>query len=150
MNKSRRDLLFRVILFLRLGKIEKFEEIEVWKLARIICQSLENLFNETSLGKNYSLRNQMERSSGSIMDNIAEGYGRGGNQEFHNFLSYSKGSASELRSQLYRALDKGLISSEQFNGLIEQCILTENKIGAFMYYLRKSDLKGLKYKKPEE
>ena len=133
-----------------MGKIEKFEDIDVWQLAREICIEVEKLFTETALGKNFALRNQMERSSGSIMDNIAEGYGRGGNQEFHNFLSYSKGSASELRSQLYRALDKGLISSEQFNGLIQQCSLTENKIGAFMYYLRKSDLKGLKYKKPEE
>lgn len=133
-----------------MGKIEKFEDIEVWKQARVICQTLETLFNETSLGKNYALRNQMERSSGSIMDNIAEGFGRGGNQEFHNFLSYSKGSASELKSQLYRALDKSLISEEQFKILFEQCNLTENKIGAFMFYLRKSDLKGLKYKKPEQ
>lgn len=133
-----------------MGRIEKFEDIDVWKLAREICSEVEKLFNETALGKNFALRNQMERSSGSIMDNIAEGYGRGGNQEFHNFLSYSKGSASELKSQLYRALDKGLITSEQFKDLIEQCNLTENKIGAFMFYLRKSDFKGLKYKKPEE
>jgi len=133
-----------------MGKIEKFEDIEVWKLARIICQNLETLFNETSLGKNYSLRNQMERSSGSIMDNIAEGFGRGGNQEFHNFLSYSKGSTAELKSQLYRTLDKNLISSQQFNDLLEQCTLTENKIGAFMFYLRQSELKGLKYKKPND
>lgn len=132
-----------------MGKIEKFEDIEVWKLARRICQEIEDLFAETSLGKNFALRNQMERSSGSIMDNIAEGYGRGGNQEFHNFLSYSKSSASELKSQLYRAFDKKLISEEKFNDLISQCNLTENKIGAFMFYLRKSDLKGLKYKKPE-
>ena len=133
-----------------MGKIEKFEDIEVWKLARIICSEVEKLFTETALGKNFALRNQMERSSGSIMDNIAEGFGRGGNQEFHNFLSYSKGSAAELRSQLYRALDKDLISAEQFQGLVEQCNLTENKIGAFMFYLRKSDFKGLKYKKPGE
>ena len=133
-----------------MGKIEKFEDIEVWKLARMICQNVETLFNETSLGKNYSLRNQMERSSGSIMDNIAEGYGRGGNQEFHNFLSYSKGSAAELKSQLYRASDKNLITRQQFNELLEQCTLTENKIGAFMFYLRKSEIKGLKYKKPDD
>ena len=133
-----------------MGKIEKFEDIEVWKLARMICQNLETLFNETALGKNYTLRNQMERSSGSIMDNIAEGYGRGGNQEFHNFLSYSKGSTAELKSQLYRALDKKLISSPQFDDLLEQCTLTGNKIGAFMFYLRKSELRGLKYQKPDD
>ena len=90
----------------------------------------------------------MEGSSGSIMDNIAEGYGRGGNQEFHNFLSFSKGSASELRSQYYRALDKGLITEAQFQELNSNCIEVENKIGAFMYYLRQSELKGIKFKKP--
>jgi len=132
-----------------MGKIERFEDIESWKLSRIICQKIECLFIDTPLGKNFALRNQMERSSGSIMDNIAEGFGREGNQEFHNFLSYSKGSASELRSQLYRALDKKLISIEQFGELESECTTTENKIGAFMFYLRKSDMKGIKYKKPE-
>ena len=131
-----------------MGKIERFEDIEAWQLARLICQKTEELFHNTKLGRNFSLRDQMERSSGSIMDNIAEGYGRGGNQEFHNFLSYSKGSVSELRSQLYRAFDKNLISSEQFEDLKEDCLKAENKIGAFMYYLRKTNLKGIKFKKP--
>lgn len=131
-----------------MGTIENFEDIESWKVARLICQKVETCFIETPLGKNYSLRNQMERSSGSIMDNIAEGFGRGGNQEFHNFLSYSKGSASELRSQLYRALDKKLIKEEEFNDLTTDCKIAENKIGAFMFYLRKTDIRGIKYKKP--
>lgn len=131
-----------------MGKIEKFEDIEAWQFARLICQKTEKLFKHTALGKNFKLRDQMERSSGSIMDNIAEGFGRGGNQEFHNFLSFSKGSASELRSQLYRALDKNLISKEQFKELKDDCIQTENKIGAFMHYLRSSELKGIKFKRP--
>lgn len=132
-----------------MGKIEKFEDIEAWQLSRKICQKIEILFTSTSLGSNFALRNQMEKSSGSIMDNIAEGYGRGGNLEFHNFLSYSKGSAAELRSQLYRSHDKNLISTNQFNDLNTDCELVENKIGAFMHYLRKSNVKGIKFKKPE-
>jgi four helix bundle protein len=128
-------------------RIEKFEDIEAWQIARVICRKVEQLFQETSLGKNYALRNQMERSSGSIMDNIAEGFGRGGNQEFINFLSFAKGSSAELRSQLYRAQDKSHIDSRQFDDLSSDCILVENKIGAFIFYLQKSDYKGLKFKK---
>ena len=133
-----------------MAKIGKFEDIEAWQLTRVICQKVESLFTETSLGKNYALRNQMERSSGSIMNNIAEGYGRGGNQEFHNFLSYSKGSTAELKSQLYRARDKNLIIDVQYEELKADCTRSENKIGAFMFYLRKSEYKGLKYKKPDQ
>lgn len=132
-----------------MSKIEKFEDIESWQIARLICQKIETLFQERPLGKNYSLRNQMEKSSGSIMDNIAEGFGRGGNQEFHNFLSYSKGSSGELRSQLYRAMDKKLITSSDFEDLQAVCLKAENKIGALMYYLRKTEIRGIKFKKPE-
>ena len=89
-----------------MGRIERFEDLEVWKMGREICVELEELLNNTPLGKRYALVNQMDRSSGSIMDNIAEGFGRGGNLEFRNFLGFSKGSCAELHSQLYRALDK--------------------------------------------
>ena len=133
-----------------MSTIKEFEDLDIWKLAREICKKVEVLFQTTSLKANFAMRDQMERSSGSIMDNIAEGYGRGGNQEFHNFLSYSKGSTSELKSQLYRAFDKKLISFEQYEGLILLCNEEENKIGAFMFYLRKSSFKGIKFKKPDK
>lgn len=128
-----------------MGRIEKFEDLEVWQRAQKICVYVEELFTQTPLGKNYSLRDQMERSSGSIMDNIAEGFDRDGNREFHNFLSYSKGSSSELKSQTYRAFDKKLITKEQFDKLSEMCELEKNKIGAFMYYLRNTEYKGQKF-----
>jgi len=128
-------------------RIDKFEDLEIWQSARNICLRVEHLFQTTSLSKNFRLRDQMEVSSGSIMDNIAEGFDRDGNKEFHIFLSYSKGSESELKSQLYRALDKKYISQEQFNELSEMCETTKNKIGAFMYYLRNSEHKGQKFKK---
>lgn len=130
-----------------MARIDNFEDLEVWKLAREICLLIEHLFQNTGLGGNYSLRNQMERSSGSIMDNISEGFGRGGNREFHNFLSYSKGSCAELKSQLYRCFDKKLITRNQFTKGIEMIEIETNKIGAFMYYLRKTDIKGQKFKK---
>jgi len=69
-----------------MSRIDKFEDLEVWKRARAICSYVEKLFQTTGIGDNYRLRNQMEGSSGSIMDNIAEGFDRDGNKEFHNFL----------------------------------------------------------------
>ena len=130
-----------------MARIERFEDLEVWQNARIICSIVEELFQTTGIGKNYRLRNQMEGSSGSIMDNIAEGFDRDGNKEFINFLSYSKGSTSELKSQAYRAFDKSLITQEQFQKLIDLCELEKNKIGAFMYYLKRSEIKGQKFKR---
>lgn len=128
-----------------MGRIDRFEDLEVWKISRELCQLVEHLFQTTELGNHYALRNQMERSSGSIMDNIAEGFGRGGNKEFHNFLSFSKGSCEELKSQFYRSLDKKLISDDTFETALEMIERCANKIGAFMYYLRKTNIKGQKF-----
>lgn len=130
-----------------MGKIDRFEDLEVWRLAREICVDLEILFNTTSLGQKYSLLNQMDRASGSIMDNIAEGFGRGGNLEFRNFLGFSKGSCTELKSQLYRAKDKNLISEKQFEKLAGKCDKENAKLGAFMNYLSSTEFKGTKFKK---
>lgn len=130
-----------------MARIEKFEDLEFCQNARIICQFVEELFQTTGIGNNYRLRNQMEGSSGSIMDNIAEGFDRDGNKEFINFLSFSKGSTSELKSQTYRAFDKKLISEGQFNQLINMYELEKNKIGAFMYYLKNSEIKEQKFKR---
>jgi four helix bundle protein len=128
-----------------MAKIEKFEDLEIWNVSRDICKDIEILFETTSLGKRYALKDQMDRSSGSIMDNISEGFERNGNREFINFLSYSKGSCGELKSQLYRSLDKNIISEEQFRITSEKIELVKNKIGAFMKYLNNSDIKGLKF-----
>jgi four helix bundle protein len=128
-----------------MATIKRFEDLEIWQLAREICQIVEELIQTTELKINFTLRNQMEASSGSIMDNIAEGFGRDGNKEFQHFLSIAKGSSEELKSQSYRAFDKKIISIEQHNKLNEVCELEKNKIGAFMHYLRNSNFKGQKF-----
>jgi four helix bundle protein len=130
-----------------MGKVDRFEDLEVWKLGREICNDLEGLFKNTALGKRYALLNQMDRSSGSIMDNIAEGFGRGGNLEFRNFLGFARGSCTELRSQLYRAVDKELITQDQFQHLDQKCDKEIAKLGSFIKYLSNTDYKGTKFKK---
>ncbi len=129
-----------------MGKIQKFEDLEIWSLAREICQLVEFLIQNTNLKTNYSLRDQIDRSSVSIMDNIAEGFERNGNREFIQFLSIAKGSAGEVKSQSYRAFDKNLITKEQHFKLNEIVELEKNKIGAMMNYLNNCEMKGLKFK----
>ena len=75
-----------------------FEDIEVYKKAVIFCDEIWDIMSNTSMNKDFKLREQINGSSGSIMDNIAEGFGRGGYKEFIMFLSYSRGSASESKS----------------------------------------------------
>ena len=124
-----------------------FEDLEIWQKAREICNDVWLMMEETTLQKDYGLKNQMNTSSGSVMDNIAEGFERNGNREFIQFLSISKASCGELRSQLYRAYDRKHITEEQFNA-IKALTITEGKmIGAFMSYLVKTENKGTKFKK---
>ncbi|QAA80644.1 four helix bundle protein [Aequorivita sp. H23M31] len=130
-----------------MARIGRFEDLEVWQNARLNCQFVKELFQTIGIRNNYRLRNQMEGRSGSIMDNIAAGFVRDGTKEFINFLSYSKGSVSEHKSQTYRAFDKKLISEKQFNNLVNMCELEKNKLGAFVYYLKYSEIKGQKFKR---
>jgi len=129
-----------------MAKIEKFEDLQVWQLARDVSLHIWFLIENTPLGRDYELKNQMSRSSGSVMDNIAEGFERNGNKEFIHFLSIAKGSCGELRSHLYRAFDRKHISFEQFTELAAKAEFQNKKIGAFISYLRSSDYKGVKFK----
>ncbi|WP_420320721.1 four helix bundle protein [Flagellimonas sp.] len=122
-----------------------FEDLEVWMLSRKVCKNIWNFMESTTLNKDFGLKNQMNTSSGSIMDNIAEGYERNGNREFIQFLSIAKASCGELRSQLYRCLDRKHISQKQFDEILPKTILLSKKIGAFMSYLKKSERKGSKF-----
>lgn len=127
-------------------KILSFEDLEIWQLARELCNDIFEIAQNSDLKTDFKLYAQIDRSSGSIMDNIAEGFERNGNKEFIQFLSISKGSCGETRSQLYRILDRKYINPEKFEATKEKTIVLGRKISAFMTYLSKSDFKGSKYK----
>jgi len=126
-------------------KIERFEDMEIWNEARELCKYVFDLTSENLFSKDFKLRDQIRASSGSIMDNIAEGFERGGNKEFSQFLYISKGSCGETRSQSYRAFDQKYISHQQLDELITQTLTLSTKIANLIKYLKDSELKGAKY-----
>ncbi|TAM95300.1 MAG: four helix bundle protein [Chitinophagaceae bacterium] len=129
-----------------MATIRRFEDIKAWQQARIIAKEIHHLTQKENFRKDFSLIDEIKRSSGSIMDNIAEGYERDGNKEFIQYLSISKGSSGETRSQLYRALDYGYISQEEFDARYEQILHISSLIQNFIQYLKNSGLRGNKFK----
>ena len=125
-----------------------FEDLEVWKLSRELAL---DIYNETiinSFVQDFELKGQIRKSSGSAMDNISEGFERGGRKEFIQFLGIAKGSTGEVRSQLYRALDRNHISQEKFDLLSEKAIRLSKQLSRFITYLKSSEYKGFKFKEP--
>jgi len=126
-------------------KVERFEDLEIWKEARVLAKSIFFLTLKEPFCKDFKLRDQIRTSSGSIMDNIAEGFEREGNKEFIQFLSVAKGSCGECRSQSYRAFDYEYIGPDVLDELVKQTVQLSRKIASLISYLKKSDLKGSKY-----
>lgn len=129
-----------------MASIKSFEEIKSWQKARALNVLIGKYIDEGRFKQNFGLINQIERSAGSIMDNIAEGFERSGNREFLQFLYISKGSCGEFRSQLYRALDRGYIEKKEFDELFalsKEVIVLLHKL---IEYLQQSELKGVKFK----
>jgi four helix bundle protein len=123
---------------------KRFEDLEIWQQSREFCRDVYKITDYELFGKDFRLRDQIRGSSGSIMDNIAEGFERNGNKEFTQFLYIAKGSCGETRSQLYRALDNNYITKEEFNTLLNKAIRISKSISNFIQYLKKSEITGYK------
>lgn len=128
-----------------MATIKKFEDIEIWQLARKFNKEMYPFLKSLIDSDNYELKKQIERAAGSVMDNVAEGFERDGKREFIQFLSISKASLGEIRSQLYRAFDRNLIEEQLFDKFQNDCKIIGDKIGKFMNYLNNSEIKGKKF-----
>ncbi len=131
-----------------MATLSRFEDLKIWQESRLLNKCLFDLLLVQDDRKYGFLINHIFKTSGSIMDNIAEGFEREGNKEFIQFLSIAKGSAGELRSQIYRAMDLKLILEKDFDQLQSQLLSISSQISLFINYLKKSEFKGNKFKEP--
>ena len=128
-----------------MARIERFEEIESWKKARELTREVYRLTRDGPACRDFRYIDQIRSACVSIMSNIAEGFERDGNAEFRQFLYIAKGSAGEVQSQLYVALDAAYFSEEQFQSLFRTATDTVRLIGGLIRYLDQTDLQGRKY-----
>jgi four helix bundle protein len=131
-----------------MATIKHFEDVQAWKISRELCNKIGMLLDKDLFRKNYRLIGQIEGSSGSIMDNIVEGFERGTRAEFITFLGYSKGSCGEFRSQLYRALDRKYINQEQFEEFYSLSARISAMLQKFILYLQNTNIPGERKKPP--
>ena len=127
-------------------KIERFEDIEAWQLARELARKVYRLTKKPRFEKDYGLRRQIQEAAGSAMHNIAEGFDAETNAEFIRFLRYAKRSCTEVQSELYVALDEEYISTAEFQDVYEQARRARAAVRGFINYLKKylDEVQGFK------
>lgn len=130
-----------------MATIERFEDLQCWQRARELSKNVYAITKVGDFVKDFEMKGQIRAASSSIMDNIAEGFDRGGRDEFKQFLTVAKGSTGEVKSQLYRALDQQYIVEEKFKEMYEEADIVSKQIDALRNYLLKTEIKGRRYKK---
>ena len=127
-----------------MSRIERFEDIQAWQKARELTQHIYTVSNDGLFARDFGLRDQIRRASVSIMSNIAEGFERGSNKEFIQFLYIAKGSAGEVRAQLYVASDQQFIDRETFTNLSNLSTEICRMLAGLINHLSNSDFTGAK------
>ena len=121
-----------------MAKIARFEDIEAWKASRSLARLVYEMTSCGEWARDFGLRDQIRRAAVSVMSNIAEGFDRQGDAEFRRFLAMAKGSAAEVKSQLYLATDLGYLKAEASQAALDQTDTLCRMLGSFMSYLRSS------------
>jgi four helix bundle protein len=128
---------------------KRFEDLEAFQMARELTKQLYRVTGTGRFARDYGLRDQITRAAISVMSNVAEGFERGGDKEFLQFLSLAKGSCGEIRAQLYVGIDQGYIDEQQFTTLVDQASRIGRALAGLMKYLRESQFRGSKFKAPD-
>ena len=129
-----------------MAAVRDFEELAIFQKARELSAKIYPVTRRGEFKYDSRFVQQIRAAAGSIMDNIAEGFERGGNKEFLNFLYIAKGSCGEVRSQLIRANDVGYLTPEEFDELYSECRKLSAGIMNFIKEIKASDLAGAKFK----
>ncbi|MFW6059018.1 MAG: four helix bundle protein [Phycisphaeraceae bacterium] len=129
-----------------MATIGRFEEIEAWQRVRELANAIYDVSDEGRFARDFALRDQMRRAVVSVMSNIAEGFERDGAAEFNQFLSAAKGSAGEVRAQLYLVFDRRYVDEPTFQRLRSLAEEISRMLNGLMQYLQRSGHKGLKYR----
>ncbi|HWN09714.1 MAG TPA: four helix bundle protein [Pyrinomonadaceae bacterium] len=127
-------------------KIKRFEDLESWRKARRLTNTIYEATAAGNFTRDFGLKDQIRRASISILSNITEGFERGGDKEFLQFLAVAKGSCGEVRAQLYIALDQAYLTKTLFEELSENAAEIGRLISGLMKYLSGSELRGSKYR----
>lgn len=115
---------------------KRFENLEVWQRAKELANLIYKLSSGGEFARDFGLRDQMRRAAVSIMPNIAEGFESQTQVLFIQFLGRAKGSAGEVRAQLYIAKDQSYLSEEQFNSALSQAEISSKQLTRFIQYLQ--------------
>ena len=126
-------------------QIKNFEDLEIWQAARRLAQEIYTCSRSPKFSKDFALRDQMQRAAVSVMSNITEGFERGGNQEFVQFLYIAKGSCGEVQSQLYVALDQDYVDRKLVDSLLVTLKRLSVRIKHLIDRLKQSGMRGPKY-----
>jgi len=129
-----------------MATIQKFEDLKVWQKARELSQKIYPLTFIEPICSDFRDKDQIRGSLGSIMDNIAEGFGRGSRLGFITGLNISRGETDELKSQLYRGLDNNYFSNDQFIEFYALADQVTKMNTSLITYLNKSKIKGQRFK----
>jgi len=121
-----------------MSRFDSFEDMEVWQKARELTRDLYAISTQGRFSRDFGLREQVRRAAVSIVSNIAEGFERRGDREFARFLSVAKGSAGEVRAQLYVALDLGYLSRTEFDRLSAASVEISRMVSSLITYLRRT------------